>query len=270
VPLPDGPAADFFGECRCFPRLLNELYAFAEDERPDLFPHSRRPGVAAVAGAAEELLGLPIDHYALVDLLGFVDVVDALGGVTVINGKPLDIEVDRLGRPGQTPAYELPAGRRRLDGYTALAYARSRETTSDYDRMQRQRCVLGSLARQTDPAELLAAFPRLVRVLKRSVATDIPADRLPGLIEAAGGRASSVAAVGFTPPAYNDGWSSGYPIPDVVKIQAAVRRLTRQTAVPATTRPEPGGLDGATATTRPPSTSRAPRNRPRPACITAG
>jgi hypothetical protein len=89
VPLPDGPAADFFGECRCFPRLLNELYAFAEDERPDLFPHSRRPGIAAVAGAAEQLLGLPIDHYALVDLLGFVDLVDALGGVTVNNLKPL-------------------------------------------------------------------------------------------------------------------------------------------------------------------------------------
>ena len=100
VPLPDGPAADYFGECRCFPRLLNELYAFAEDERPDLFPNSRRPGIAAVAGAAEELLGLPIDHYALVDLLGFVDVVDALGGITINNRKPLRIEIDRLGRPG--------------------------------------------------------------------------------------------------------------------------------------------------------------------------
>ena len=270
VPLPDGPAADFFGECRCFPRLLNELYAFAEDERPDLFPHSRRPGVAAVAGAAEELLGLPIDHYALVDLLGFVDVVDALGGVTVINGKPLEIEVDRLGRPGPTPAYELPAGPRRLGGFTALAYARSREATSDYDRMQRQRCVLGSLARQTDPAELLAAFPRLVKVLKRSVATDIPADRLPGLIEAAGGQTAKVTAVGFTPPTYNAGWSSGYPVPDELKIQSAVRRLTRQTAVPTSTRPEPDGLGGATATTRAPGASRASRDRPKPACATAG
>jgi LCP family protein required for cell wall assembly len=159
VPLPDGPAADHFGECRCFPRLLNELYAFAEDERPDLFPHSRRPGIAAVAGAAEELLGLPIDHYALVDLLGFVDVVDALGGVTVNNLKSLDIEIDRLGRYGAHPRTVLDPGRKRLDGYTALAYSRSRETTSDYDRMQRQRCVIGSLARQTQPAEVLAASP---------------------------------------------------------------------------------------------------------------
>jgi polyisoprenyl-teichoic acid--peptidoglycan teichoic acid transferase len=270
VPLPDGPAADFFGECRCFPRLLNELYAFAEDERPDLFPHSRRPGIAAVAGVAEELLGLPIDHYALVDLLGFVDVVDALGGVTVNNAKPLHIEIDRLGRAGSQPAFELRPGRRRLNGFTALAYSRSRETTSDYDRMQRQRCVLGSLARQTQPAELLRAFPRLVKVLKRSVVTDIPASRLPGLIESAGGQPTKVATVGFTPTTYSAGWSSGYPIPDVPKIQGAVRRMLGQAGVTTTTRLDPDGLAGGTATTRTTNGNRGATAKPKTACTTAG
>jgi polyisoprenyl-teichoic acid--peptidoglycan teichoic acid transferase len=273
VPLPDGPAADHFGECRCFPRLLNELYAFAEDERPDLFPHSRRPGIAAVAGAAEELLGLPIDHYALVDLLGFVDMVDALGGVTINNLKSLDIEIDRLGREGSHPAVEVAPGRRHLNGFSALAYSRSRETTSDYDRMQRQRCVIGSLARQTQPAEVLAAFPRLVKVLKRSVATDIPADQLPSLIEAAGGQPVKVATVGFTPPTYNIGWSSGYPIPDVAKIQRAVHRLTRQTSTTPTTgaQPEPDALGSAPATTRAPATSgNAASDRRKPACAITG
>jgi polyisoprenyl-teichoic acid--peptidoglycan teichoic acid transferase len=269
VPLPDGPAADYFEECRCFPRLLNELYAFAEDERPDLFPNSRRPGIAAVAGAAEELLGLPIDHYALVDLLGFVDVVDALGGVTVNNLKPLEMELDRLGRPGPQPRFELPRGRHRLNGFSALAYSRSRETTSDYDRMQRQRCVIGSMARQADPAKVLAAFPRLVKVLKRSVATDIPASRLPSLLQAADDQPIRVAAVGFTPPGYNSGWSSGYPIPNVSKIQSAVRRLTRPTPVTATSRAEPDGLGGATPTTRAPSASRRTGGR-KPACGTLG
>ena len=269
VPLPDGPAADFFGECRCFPRLLNELYAFAEDERPDLFPNSRRPGIAAVAGAAEELLGLPIDHYALVDLLGFVDVVDALGGVTVNNLKPLRIEIDRLGREGGQPAFEVQPGLKKLNGFSALAYSRSRETTSDYDRMQRQRCVIGSLARQTEPAEVLAAFPKLVRVLKRSVATDIPASRLPALIEAAGDRPVKVATVGFTPPTYNSGWSSGYPIPDVDKIQSAVRRMTRPAAVTTTTRADPDGLGGATSSTRAPASRSSGSAQRKPACGTA-
>jgi LCP family protein required for cell wall assembly len=269
VPLAEGPAADFFGACRCFPRLLNELYAFAEDERPDLFPNSTRPGIAAVAGAAEALLGLPIDHYVLVDLLGFVDLVDALGGVTVTNLKPLRINLDRLGRPGSQPTYELPPGRRRLNGFTALAYSRSRETTSDYDRMQRQRCVIGALARQTEPAEVLAAFPRLVRVLKHSVATDLPANRLPGLLQATGDKPVKVAAIGFTPPTYNRGWSSGYPIPDVPKIQAAVHRLTRPAAdTTTTTRPDP---DSTTATTRAPATRGTSANRQHgPACTTAG
>jgi LCP family protein required for cell wall assembly len=272
VPLPDGPAADYFSECRCFPRLLNELYAFAEDERPDLFPHSRRPGIAAVAGAAEELLGLPIDHYALVDLLGFVDVVDALGGVTINNLKSLDIEIDRLGRYGPHPRLVMAPGRRRLDGYGALAYSRSRETTSDYDRMQRQRCVIGSLARQTQPAEMVAAFPRLVKVLKRSVATDIPADQLPSLLEAVGDQPVKVATVGFTPPTYNIGWSSGYPIPDVAKIQRAVRRLTTQASAPTTTRAEsdPDGLGGVTATTRAPAASGSASERRKPACGISG
>jgi LCP family protein required for cell wall assembly len=270
VPLPGGPAADYFGECHCFPRLLNELYAFAEDERPDLFPNSRRPGIAAVAGAAEELLGLPIDHYALVDLLGFVDVVDALGGVTINNRKPLRIEIDRLGRPGPHPGFELQSGRRRLNGFSALAYARSRETTSDYDRMQRQRCVIGSLARQTRPTQLLAAFPRLVKVLKRSVATDIPANRLPSLFEAAGDQPVKVATVGFTPPTYNVDWSSGYPIPDAHKIRSTVRRLTRPTAVTATTRADPDRLGGATATTRAPSGDRSTSSKRKPACDTVG
>jgi polyisoprenyl-teichoic acid--peptidoglycan teichoic acid transferase len=272
VPLPDGPAADYFGECRCFPRLLNELYAFAEDERPDLFPNSRRPGIAAVAGAAEELLGLPIDHYALVDLLGFVDVVDALGGVTINNRKPLRIEIDRLGRPGPHPGFELQPGRHRLNGYSALAYSRSRETTSDYDRMQRQRCVIGSLARQADPAQVLAAFPRLVKVLKRSVATDIPASRLPGLLGAAGDQPVRVSTIGFTPPTYNVGWSDGYPTPNVHKIRSTVHRLTRQAAAAPTTSADPYGADGATATTRAPSSSGSGGTsaKRKPACDTVG
>jgi polyisoprenyl-teichoic acid--peptidoglycan teichoic acid transferase len=199
-----------------------------------------------------------------------VDVVDALGGVIINNGKPLRIEIDRLGRSGGQPAYELQPGRHRLDGFTALAYSRSRDTTSDYDRMQRQRCVIGSLARQTNPAELLTAFPQLVKVLKRSVATDIPASRLPGLIEAAGDGPVKVATIGFTPPTYNIGWSSGYPIPNVPKIQSAVRRMTGQAGVTSTTRPDPDGLGGGTATTRPRAGNSTTSARRKSSCAIAG
>jgi polyisoprenyl-teichoic acid--peptidoglycan teichoic acid transferase len=267
APMPEGPAADLFG-CSCFPRPLNELYAFAELERPDLFPGGKHPGVVALAGVAEALLGIPIDHYALVDLKGFVDIVNALGGVTVNVTKPILIEVDRLGTRGAHPRYELQPGRRHLDGWKALAYARSRKTTSDYDRMQRQRCLLGSLARQTDPAELLRTFPRLVGVIKRSVVTDIPAGQLPALIEAAGARRAQVSTVGFAPPTYTAGWSAGYPIPDVPLIQRTVRRMLR---LPGATVAKPSGGNGVTATTGAATagTGNAPAKRPE-SCTAAG
>jgi hypothetical protein len=109
-------------------------------------------------------------------------------------------------------------------------------------------------------------------VLKRSVATDIPASRLPGLIEAAGDQPVKVATVGFTPPTYNSGWSSGYPIPDVPKIQRAVRRMTSQAVVTTTTRSDPDGLGSATSTSRAPASSGAggSTSRRKPACTTSG
>jgi polyisoprenyl-teichoic acid--peptidoglycan teichoic acid transferase len=133
--------------------------------------------------------------------------------------------------------------------------------------MQRQRCLLGSLARQTDPAEVLRAFPKLVNVAKRSVVTDIPAGRLPALLEAVGGRRASVSTVGFTPPTYAAGWSSGYPIPDVPRIQRTVRKLLR---LPGATAPKQGGgTAGGGSPGQPTTTLKAPAP-PRESCVITG
>jgi polyisoprenyl-teichoic acid--peptidoglycan teichoic acid transferase len=237
VPLPPGPDRAF--GCHCFPHPLNELYAYAQ-EHPALFPGAASPGVNALRGAAEELLGIHIDYHALVDLKGFIDMVNALGGVTIWLTEPIHVEVDRLGKGRGGPAFDLQPGRRHLDGQTALAYARSRKTTSDYDRMRRQRCLLGALARQADTGRLLRAFPTLVRTAKRDVSTDIPLERLPGLLGAGGQQRPMVESVGFTPPDYVSGWVSGYPVPDVARIQRTTRAALRAPGVaepvaPATT-----------------------------------
>jgi polyisoprenyl-teichoic acid--peptidoglycan teichoic acid transferase len=248
VPLPHGPDRAF--DCRCFPHPLNELYTYAE-EHPDLFPGSRRPGVTALMGAAERLLHLRIDHYALLDLKGFVKVVDALGGVTVTVSQPVRVEIDRLGEGAGGPRFHLKPGRRHLDGLTALAYARARKDTSDYDRMRRQRCLLSSLASQTDTRRLLRAFPRLVPVIKRSVATDVPIDRLPDLLELAERQGVGLATVGFGPPDYAAGWVGGYPIPDVARVRATVRAMLAGRAASTVTRPGGGKAGAHPATSRP-------------------
>jgi len=247
VPLPPGPAQAF--ECRCFPHPLNELYTFAE-EHPELFPGHRRPGVTALMGAAQQLLGIHVDHYALADLKGFVEVVDALGGVTVTVSQPVRVEIDQLGEGPGGPRFYLKPGRRHLDGLTALAYARARKETTDYDRMRRQRCLLGSLARQADARRLLRVFPRLVPVVKHNVSTDVPLERLPDLMELAGRRRVNLATVGFGPPGYVAGWATGgYPVPDVTQIRTTVRAMLAGHASATVAGTDGTGTAGATTAT---------------------
>jgi polyisoprenyl-teichoic acid--peptidoglycan teichoic acid transferase len=221
VPMPDRAAVAF--ACRCFPKPLNALYGWAR-AHPELFPGSPDAGATALMGAAERLLGIPIDHYALVDLSGFVDVIDALGGVTVDVDERVHDRLSPATPGGPWRSFDIRPGRRHLDGQAALAYARSRRATSDYDRMRRQRCLLAALARQADPTTLLRAVPRLVPLVQRSVATDVPTRDLPALARlAAKARRDRVATLGLTPPRFaptRD--AAGYPVVDVPAVRAAV------------------------------------------------
>jgi LCP family protein required for cell wall assembly len=73
-----------------FHEPLNALYSFGR-AHPELFPGGRDAGGTALKQTISRLLGIRIDYYALVDLLGFADLVDALGGVDVhVNERLLD------------------------------------------------------------------------------------------------------------------------------------------------------------------------------------
>ena len=78
VPFPKTAHTDLV----TFPDILNALWGYATAD-PGLFPGSRVPGATALEQTIGGLLGLHIDYYAAVDLRGFVEVIDALGGVTV-------------------------------------------------------------------------------------------------------------------------------------------------------------------------------------------
>jgi LCP family protein required for cell wall assembly len=229
TPLPPELARPF--ECACWPSLLNELYAYAE-ANPGLFPPGDHPGAVALKGAIGHLLGLPIDYFALVDLPGFVDVIDALGGVDVDIPKEVTIFLSPAREGEAWQQYNIPVGRQHLDGHQALAYARSREGDSDYERMARQRCLLGALARGADVSTLLRSYPGLLDQLTGSVLTDVPRDELPELIELLDSvDFAEVVVLGFVPPGYTAGWvPPGYPIPDPASIQQTVASVLAGTA----------------------------------------
>ena len=225
VPLPDGYGA---WACRCFPRLLNDLY-IAGSESPAAFPGPQDPQVNAIKAGIGHLLGLDIHYYALVTLDGFVGVVDALGGVDVdVQFNIVDEQYPH--EDGVTSeSINIPVGRNHFDGHLALAYARIRRNANDYARMQRQRCVLEAVMEQSTPAELALAFPRLAGVLTESLQTDIPKSRLLDLVDLARRiDTENIVTIRFIPPTYISGSNERGNIPNVELIREHAHLATTQ------------------------------------------
>ncbi|MBI4129259.1 LCP family protein, partial [Candidatus Peregrinibacteria bacterium] len=109
-------------------------------------------------------LSIEIHHVVKADFMGFIAAVDAIGGI------PIDIPADITdpsfpGPEYTTETFSIRKGRQTLDGQTALKYARSRSTTSDFDRSVRQQLLLDALGKHlraigilTKPNKLLALF----------------------------------------------------------------------------------------------------------------
>ncbi|MGA7272555.1 MAG: LCP family protein, partial [Acidimicrobiia bacterium] len=201
--------------------ILNEVYPYGFDN-PDRFPGSN-PGASALEQVIEGMAGVDIDYYVLVDLNAFVDIVDALGGVTMYVPREINDNEYPL-ENGTMTTLHIDAGVQHFDGSTGLAYVRSRHDSTDYDRMGRQRCFLSALAAEADVPSLVRGLPALLDTIQANVTTDIPLSALPDLIKLAGKvDATGALAVGFDPPDWISGRvGPGFPVPDVEKIRQAV------------------------------------------------
>jgi len=127
----------------------------------------------------EDLLGIRLNAYALVDFDAFTKIVDAVGGVVIDVKRPVrdesyptpDYGVERL---------DITAGPQLMDGQTALRFARSRHDTNDYSRAQRQQLVLSALRTRISEGDFLRGLPALVDRVGSAVQTNFdPANILP-------------------------------------------------------------------------------------------
>jgi LCP family protein required for cell wall assembly len=200
VPLPP-ESAGAFANGR-FPFLLNALYVYAI-QHPNHFPGGDARGFRAVAGAIQELVGVPLDGAIVVNLNGFVDLVDAIGGLWV--NIPYRLYDAHYPLPDGTGYIQIsiPAGCRKLNGEVALEYARSRHQDSDYGRMQRQQRVLVALAGQLDPIALLPRVPELLDIAQANLFTTLPMDQIANLaVLAARVEPGNIQEIQFSPPTY--------------------------------------------------------------------
>jgi LCP family protein required for cell wall assembly len=184
-------------------------------------------GAAALKQAVSNLLAIRVDYYALVNLVGFADLVDALGGVEIVVKERLHDEVTRAAWGEPKPRIDVePGERHRFYGREALAYVRSRKDSSDYTRMARQRCFLSAMADQLDPVRAIRNFGSLAKTIETNVHTDIPLNRLPSLVRLVSSVDSSkTLTVTFSFDYFFGRQKSGnYPVPAIGRMRTTVRQ----------------------------------------------
>ena len=175
MPFPEGtPLAEEFPDG--FDGLANAVYSYGE-QRPELVGSVDDAGEQAVKLSVSQLLGIPIHYYVLADMAGFVDVVDALGGIDIDVPERMPTPGNPRGSKHPVPEY-IEAGQQHMDGTIALAYARTREADDDHRRMSRQQCLLGSLAAAATPMAVALGFSELMSAFGDALQTDIPRDKL--------------------------------------------------------------------------------------------
>jgi LCP family protein required for cell wall assembly len=122
-------------------------------------------GIERVKQTIHYNLGIPIHYYARVDFKGFMKIIDTVGGVDIDVICPL-------------PDIKLEPGVHHMDGKNALRYARSRKSTSDFDRGRRQRRVLTALWDQALTVDTIPRLPELWVTMADAFDTDLPLDQV--------------------------------------------------------------------------------------------
>ena len=164
--------------------IINFLYTDTNNNYAHLYPEARDPGVKAMMDAVSGTLDLTMHGYVMVDMGGFSELIDAMGGVTVESGGWVPHRGQRPDGSGWGDTWMEP-GVHTLDGDEALAFARSRDHSSDYNRIQRQQCVQQSMIAQFTPQTLLTRFTDVMTAGENLVETDLPQSQLGSLVNLA-------------------------------------------------------------------------------------
>ena len=219
APIPEGNPlrAKYPNGFRCAEQacMLNGLYTEANDNKK-LFPGDPNPGLTTTRAVIQNITGLQINYYALVDMEGFRELIDALGGIY------LDIPYNVPLGDENTPLSKMPyldAGQHvHLDGDLTLRFVRTRVQSTDYSRMIRQKCVMSAMLKQLSPTNVLSKFQEIVQAGKDIVETDVPSSQIGTLIDLASkAKNLPIASTAISPPLVPDTVN-----PDWAKIKVIV------------------------------------------------
>jgi LCP family protein required for cell wall assembly len=163
--------------------FLNAMYRNVPRAVPkDILGPTDNLGADVLKLSVGEATGLQVDYYVLINLEGFSKMINALGGIKLnINTYiPIGGDTDRHIPPKE---YLHPGPNQKLNGRSALWYARGRYGSDDFARMDRQRCVINAIIKQANPTNMLARYEDVVKAGKQLVYTDMPREVLPLMVD---------------------------------------------------------------------------------------
>jgi LCP family protein required for cell wall assembly len=164
--------------------MLNAVYREVPILHPHILGKSTNEGADAIKQAFEGATGLPVDYYVLINFQGFQQLVNAIGGVTVNINQPIAVNGDTDAHIPPT-RYLQPGPDQHLNGFDALWFARGRYGSDDYQRMDRQRCMIQAIAEKANPLNLLRNYQDVAKAGQEVIRTDIPRTLLPAFVDLA-------------------------------------------------------------------------------------
>lgn len=141
-------------------------------------------GPALLKHTIESNFGIAIDYYIMIDFDGFKQIVDTLGGIDVEVPRTLHDTMYPSPKPGDPHAYgtvHFDPGLQHMTGERALQYARSRMSTSDFDRANRQQLILLAIREKALGLNLIPKLPALAATMGNMIKTDMSLEEMAEL-----------------------------------------------------------------------------------------
>ena len=183
----------------------------------DKLAHAGVYGVEASAAALEGLYGVTVDYWVKMNFTGFVELIDALGGVEVYSDQEFTVEPIKTYRQGYN----------QLTGLEALAFARERYSfpDGDYQRAKNQMEVIRAVVEKASTPAVLGGFSSLLQAVEGNFETNLPQDQVLALASAMGGdwQVETYTASGYS--AYRETYSMpGQELYVILPDQASVEQ----------------------------------------------
>jgi len=160
---------------------INEAYHDGEENKK-----TTGGGGALSSRTVENVLGIPIHYYISLDFEGFKKIVDTVGGVDIYVENDINDPYYPAANMVNYAPFKISAGLHHMDGDLALKYARSRKTTSDFDRSRRQMQVMAAIREKVLSLDILANPKKITDLINISgdhIRTNMQVSEIKALIE---------------------------------------------------------------------------------------